>query len=119
MSDHHDDWFKHDPTEPDAQEAHGDTNPVMIISFLIVVIAVTFALIIIFLGFFGRTVASEQVGKSELRTPDDEYLEAKATWNADLYGEADWTDRENGVVRIPYDLAKSKVIDAYANASRE
>lgn len=116
MSDaHHDDWFKHSAEEGAAQEAHGQINAPFIIGFLAVVIIITFALVFIILGYFGREIAAAKGEQSEDRTfiLAREHDEAMTRWRSELEGDPRWVDLEARTVRMPLDYAAREVVSIY------
>lgn len=120
MSDaHHDEWFQHSAEEDAAQEAHGAINAPFIIGFLLVVIAITFTLIFVIIGFVGREVASEKVEKFESRTDllAREHIEAKTRWDMELQGDPKWVDLESRTVRIPLEYAAQDVVTQYQQSN--
>lgn len=119
MSDsHHDDWFKHTSEEGAAQEAHGRVNAPFIIAFLLMVIAITFTLIFIIIGYVGREVAGEKGEKFESRTEiiAREHFDARTRWNTELEGDPRWVDLESRTVRIPIEYAAREVVESYRRA---
>lgn len=116
---HHDDWFKHTPEEGVAQHAHGEINAPFIIAFLAVVIVITFALLFILLGYFGREVASEQGIKSEGRTEilARQHIESSNRWRAELEGDPRWIDMQTRTVRLPLEYAAREVVQMYGSDS--
>lgn len=110
--DHHDDWFRHDASEQH-QEAHGDTQALGIIAFmvgtLVVVIAVSLAAYYLFESW-GR---KQLLVNNERRTKTAEYQSLRAEWTRQL-GAYEWTDAAAGKVRIPLELARTRVIDLYS-----
>lgn len=116
----HDDWFQHSAEEGAAQEAHGAINAPFIIGFLAVVIIITFSLIFIILGYFGREVADAKGVQSEDRTPilAREHLEAQTRWRSELEGDPRWIDAEANRVRLPLDYAAQEVVSFYQQPGR-
>jgi hypothetical protein len=110
--DHHDDWFRHDPSEQH-QDAHGDTQALGIIAFmvgtLVVVIVVSLAAYYLFESW-GR---KQLLVNNERRTKTAEYQSLRAEWTRQL-GAYEWTDAAAGKVRIPLELARTRVIDLYS-----
>lgn len=111
----HDEWFRHTPDEPVAQEAHGEVNAPFIIAFLSVVILATFGVVVLFLVYFQQGLRDATSERLEQRTDQLalEYNEKVATWNQKLHGPSEWQDPERGMVSVPLDLAKREVLERY------
>lgn len=117
---HQDDWFRHTPDEPDAQTAHGEVKPFIILGFLATVIVITFAVIGLFLVYFDQTFTDMYGQRNEQAT--DRYLASEkntafANWNETLNQQTpQWQSMEEGFVTLPIDRAQSAVLDMYSNA---
>jgi hypothetical protein len=113
----HDDWFKHDASEPAHQEMHGRLNPYAIMLSLagtLVLVAVTIVLTLKLV--FTPAITENKSVRLEAGTDmlAGEVREAVAGWNNEM-SRAAWIDAENGVVRLPMDIAMDKVIREYAS----
>lgn len=115
LLDTHDQWFRHDPTEPHHQEAHGSTSATKILAYLAAVIAFVGA---VSLAIYHATlveVNALEERSQEGRTPRAEYDSLRAAWDAQLRG-FEWADPKAGTVRVPLDVAQQLVVAEYAQA---
>jgi len=114
---HQDDWFRHSADEPDAQAAHGEVRPFIILGFLATVIVITFAVIGLFLVYFDQTFTDMYGERNEQAT--DRYLAAEkntayANWNETLNQQTpEWQNMEEGLVTLPIDRAQNAVLNMY------
>ncbi len=108
----HDEWFRHDASEPKHQEAHGETRSGVILGFLFGTVAFVAIVGVIVYQFYLMLAREQQVKLQEGRTNTAEIRSARAAWEEalDSYG---WADAEAGTVRIPLELAKQNVIERY------
>jgi len=111
----HDEWFRHGPDEPHHQQAHGDFNPYVVMSFLLATIAVVAVTVFVVVPWFGRLVQAQRL---EVREENSRYTaEHRAKmeeWNARLYDAPDWVNEQEGVIRVPVDTAMELVVAEYA-----
>ncbi|MBN4060327.1 hypothetical protein JYT11_00605 [Planctomycetaceae bacterium AH-315-I19] len=116
MSEHHDDWFKHTPDEPEHMTAHGDTNSVLIILFLLGTIVFVFITAILIEKYFKVRVASLEHELQEVRADVSPRVQAtritKEGWENTL-SEPRWIDQSKGIVALPLDIAMQRVVDQY------
>lgn len=114
----HDEWFRHAPNE-EHQVAHGDFNPLVVMTFLAVTILIVFGVAFIVVPWFARMVQERRVEVFEDNPAFAmEYMEAHETWVAELTGEPTWIDEKTNVVRIPIDMAMRQVIKRYEGQQR-
>jgi hypothetical protein len=115
VDEHADEWFRHTPDEPDAQHAHGEIRPGIIIAFLSAVIVATFGVAALFFVYFDQTSTDLKDERWDGRTPAlaAEYDEKVANWNADLHGQPEWADPDQNFVTVPIDNAMRSVVDQY------
>ena len=112
----HDDWFKHDASEPKPQEMHGKINPYgIMLSLLLTLVAVAVTIIVVLKLGFDPAIYENKAERLEARTaaiaaPAQEKL---ANWENRL-NTAAWIDPAKGIVRLPLDQARQKVIQEYA-----
>ena len=112
----HDDWFKHDASEPQHQEMHGKINPLgIMLTLLATLVVVAVTMIVVLKFFFDPAIYQNKAERLEARTaqiaaPAQEKL---ANWESDL-GSAGWVDSNTGVVRLPLEVARQKVMQEYA-----
>lgn len=118
MSEHgQDDWFKHDASEPSPQEMHGKINPYgIMIALGATLVAVAVTIIVVLKLLFDPAIYQNKDERLEARTdiiagPANEAL---AGWQNELHSAA-WINPQEGVVRIPVEVAKAKVIEEYEN----
>ncbi len=118
MNEHvHDNWFKHDASEPKPQEMHGKINPMNIMLVLLgTLVTVGVTIIVVLKMFFDPAVYEFKAERLEARTDAiaAPAQEALANWQSEMLT-AGWVDQGSGVVRLPLDVAKEKVIEEYAN----
>lgn len=115
MSEHTDGWFQHTPDEPEHMEAHGETNSVLIIAFLLGVIVVVGVTSVLIIQYFKVRVSSLEGDLRENRvdqTIAQPFREARESWESKL-DEPHWIDRGKGVVGLPLDVAMGRVISEY------
>jgi hypothetical protein len=109
----HDEWFRHSRAEA-VQLGHGDFNGIGIAVFLVAVIIMVFGIVFVFIGWFERSVATEEKIVKEGRTHvlAGPYNESIAKWEGELFGEPVWVDQDS--VRLPLDAAINEVVKDYA-----
>ncbi|MEM8835570.1 MAG: hypothetical protein AAGD00_07100 [Planctomycetota bacterium] len=115
MSEHHDDWFQHDASEPTAMESHGDINSVAIIGFLILTFVSVIAVGFVTYKWYASLSQSLHVEVREDRA--DEYYSVEknsafAAWEGALE-QPRWVNRDEGVVTVPVDRAARLVAAEY------
>lgn len=109
----HDSWFRHDASEPQHQEAHGQTKPLMIVVFLAMTIVFVAIVAFLCIQYFNAFVRSEQTAKIERN--EAYYADARrsrAEWQSQLSGYG-WVDAQAGQARVPIDVAMRQVIAEY------
>lgn len=115
IDEHTDEWFKHTPDEPDHMKAHGETNSVIIIAFLlatIIVVGVTALLIMQYFKVRVSGLEGELVERRVDQTVAQPYRESRESWERKL-SEPQWIDRDKGVVGLPLDVAMERVVSEY------
>lgn len=115
IDEHTDEWFKHSSDEPDHITAHGETNSVIIIAFLlatILVVGVTSLLIIQYFKVRVSGLEGELVEDRVDQTVAQPYRERRESWEQKLT-EPQWIDREKGIVGLPLDVAMQRVVSEY------
>lgn len=109
----HDDWFRHDATEPHHQEAHGETKAWGIIG--IMAATIVFVVIVGYASFFlwEDWTRRQSVKVFEGQTNRTEYNSLRAEWRRQLTTYS-WADAEKGLVAVPLEEAKKQVLSYYA-----
>ncbi len=108
-----DPWHDH-AGEAAPQHAHGQTTPgaiaiVGLVSFLVLLFTMGAVAV-----YFFQVHRAEHVRKVERSPMDQEAIEARARWEAQLRG-YEWVDAEQNVVSIPIDAAMRSVIRDYTS----
>jgi len=108
----HDEWFRHDASEPHHQEAHGQTNTTLILGFLGGTVVFVAVVGFIVYQYFLLLAREQQESLQERRTNTAEVRSMEAAWGETLssYG---WVDAQAGVVRVPLEVARERVIERY------
>ena len=115
----HDDWFRHDASEPSHQQSHGDFNPYVVMGFLAATIVLVAAVVIVTVPWFGRAVQAKRVEvQEENRRLTLDYEQRASRWTEELTGSPSWVDEANNVIRVPIDLAIDEVVESYARGDR-
>lgn len=108
----HDEWFRHDATEPHHQQAHGSTNTWIINAFFVATVAFVAVTALVVLALFKWDVNRVKVVQQE-RTPiSTEAQNLRAEWDSRLHS-YQWSDPQTGRVRVPLEVAKQLVINEY------
>ena len=112
---HHDQWFRHDATEPHHQPAHGETQAWGIIG--VMVATLVFVVVVAFPVFFmWEDWTRGQIVKSkEGQTRRTEYVSLRSSWDKQLTS-YEWADPAKGTVRVPIDVAWKQVMARYSGA---
>ncbi len=122
---HHDEWFRHDASEPHHQESHGSTNLWIIGGFLAATVVFVFASAWVLVNMYFRpNINNLQVKHQENVAPlsrlYDQTIGGYAAgvtqlhdqWNAALTSGA-MIDADKGTARIPVESATRLVIEQY------
>lgn len=113
----HDDWFKHDASEPAHQEMHGKINPFgIMLALLATLVAVGVTIVLVLKLAFDPAIYENKAERLEARTseiaaPSNEKL---ANWDNRL-STPGWVNSDEGIVRLPLEIAQQKVIQEYAD----
>lgn len=116
---HLDDWHQHTPEEGVPQAEHAATVNVAVLSFVgVVIVGVVIALVLLVVIYFQAYSSTLMAQKAENTVwYQSEYrpYEAGAMRRLREFG---WQDQVDGVVRMPIDQAKARVIESYQNTRR-
>ncbi len=112
----HDSWFRHDTAEPQHQASHGETSAIGILLTLFATVVFVFGTGGVVLVWFGHEWREFAIVQEEQKTNVTDLRNARAEWERVL-SSYEWADPATGRVRIPLELAKSRVIDRYAGGS--
>lgn len=115
---HVDPWFKHAASEPHHQESHGEFSAKGVYATIAFIIIVTFGVAIIVVPWVSMQVRGIQaVSHEQSSAISGPRQEAFSTWDAELHGNPDWIDQQTGVVSVPIEEAKRRVIARYSDGS--
>jgi hypothetical protein len=106
-------WHRHTPEEGLPQQEHaGKVNTTILLGvFVAIVVFVAGAILFTYL-YFSRYMVTLRREKIETMAMAEEFnaYRARATAELEEYG---WVDPQAGVVRLPLDVAKARVLAAY------
>lgn len=114
----HDEWFRHDASEPRHKEAHGGTNTWIINTFFfatVIFVAVTGRLV---MSLFKWDVNRVKVAQQEQIPISTEARNLRAEWDSRLHS-YQWADAQAGRVRVPIEAAEQIVINEYRAAAQK
>lgn len=107
-------WHRHSPEEGEPQEEHaGAVNTTILLGVFVATVVFVFASILFTYLYFTRYMTDLRQEQVETTVIGDDFRDYQSRSAAAL-GEYGWVDPAAGIVSIPLDVAKTRVLERYA-----
>lgn len=108
-------WHRHSPEEGEPQQEHaGSVNTTILLGVFVATVVFVFASILFTYLYFTRYMTNLRQEQIETTVMASDYRDYKERSAAAL-GQFGWVDAEAGVVSLPLEVAKARVLERYGS----